>query len=63
MVTAIVRTSSTEKPASRRRCANIPNPSATGGLIVWPRSVEIAVRDTPVWRMFAKASSHGALFV
>src|SRR5262245_42350821 len=63
IVTAIVRTSSSENPASSRRCANIANPSATGGLIVWPRSVEITLRDTPDFRMFAKASSQGALFV
>src|SRR6185503_17243374 len=61
--TAIVRTSSTLKPASSSRCANIANPSATGGLIVCPRSVEITVRDTPDFRMLAKAVSHGALFV
>src|SRR4029079_3837876 len=63
IVTAIVRTSSSEKPASSRRCANIANPSATGGLMVCPRAVEITVRETPVLRMFSNATSHGALFV
>src|SRR5262245_8022022 len=63
LVTAIVRISSEVNPASINFCTNIANPSATGGLIVWPRSVEITVLATPVLRMFAKAVSHGALFV
>src|SRR5262245_16569060 len=63
LVTAIVRISSVENPASRSFCANMPNPSATGGLIVWPRSVEITVRSTPVLRMFANAASHVAFAV
>src|SRR5207237_690038 len=50
LVTAMVRTSAAVKPASSSRCANIANPSATGGLIVWPRSVEITARDTPAFR-------------
>ena len=37
----------------------MPNPSATGGLIVWPRSVEITVRCTPLFRMFAKGKGSG----
>src|SRR5215510_9915893 len=63
LVTAIVRTSPVENPASRSFCANMPNPSATGGLIVWPRSVEINVRSTPVFRMFANVDSHVAFAV
>src|SRR6185503_15008041 len=56
-VTAMVRTSSAVNPPSSSRCANIANPSATGGLIVWPRSVEIRARDTPASRMLANADS------
>ena len=60
-MTAIVRTSSTEKPASSSRCANMANPSATGGLMVWPRSVAMSDRETPVLRMLANAASQRAL--
>ena len=62
-VTAIVRASSVVNPASSSFCTNMANPSATGGLIVCPRSVEITVFATPLLRMFANAASHGALFV
>src|SRR5262249_30875801 len=63
LVTAITRTSSAEKPPSSSFCANIAKPSATGGLIVWPRSVEISARAVPVFRMFANVTSQVALRV
>src|SRR4029077_7327238 len=43
--TAIVRTSASPKPASRKRSAMIARPSSTGGLKTWPRSVDHTVRS------------------
>src|SRR4029077_12296253 len=61
--TAMVLTSSAVNPASSNFWANIAKPSATGGLMVWPRSVEMTVFATPDFRMLANAVSQGALLV
>src|SRR5262249_49463522 len=50
-VTAIVRTSSAVKPASRWTSAIRASPSSTGGLASWPRSVAQTVRSTPTARV------------
>ena len=54
LVTAMRRTSAGLKPASSIFCANIANPSATGGLMVWPRSVERITRSGPTRRTLSK---------
>ena len=54
LVTAMRRTSARLKPASSIFCANIAKPSATGGLMVWPRSVERTTRSGPTLRTLSK---------
>src|SRR5215469_1595843 len=53
-VTAMRRTSALVKPASSIFCANMAKPSATGGLMVWPRSVERITRSGPTLRTLSK---------
>src|SRR5215831_11142885 len=61
LVTAMRQISATVNPASSSFCANMAKPSATGGLMVWPRSVESRHRSGPALRMLAKTPSHDAL--
>src|SRR4029077_6341893 len=58
LVTAIVRTSSSVKPASRNMSAMIARPSSTGGLNTWPRSVAHVVRSGPTALVASKICSH-----
>src|SRR5690606_516676 len=59
--TVIVRTSSGENPASRNASAMSASPSCTGGLLGWPRSLEITELFTPAARTFANMRSHVTL--
>ncbi len=54
LVTAMRRTSAALNPTSSIFCANIAKPSATGGLIVCPRSVESTTRSGPTLRTLSK---------
>ena len=58
LTTAIVRTSSSEKPASSRRSAIRASPSSTGGFATWPRSVERTLCSGPVARIASNVASH-----
>src|SRR5579875_4083837 len=51
LITAIVRTSCSVKPAASSRSTTIAIPSSTGGLKIWPRSVEITECSGPTARM------------
>src|SRR6185436_3588092 len=56
--TAMVRTSSSVKPAARKRSAMRARPSSTGGLKTCPRSLPQTVLAAPTARVASKISSH-----
>ena len=63
LTTAMVRTSSSEKPASSSRSAISARPSSTGGFAGWPRSVDSTLCSGPVARIASKVISHDNLQV
>ena len=58
LATAIVRISSSEKPAARYASAISASPSSTGGFAFWPRSVAQTVCCGPTARVASNTLSH-----